>query len=145
MGGRDGLHFGGVVGPGQGVTHLFYDGACGLCCGMVRFVSKRVTSRPIQFAPLGGATFGRLIPPARRTGLPDSLVVLTAEGALLVRSGAVIHLLRQMGPIGRLAGGLLAWFPARPRDWAYDLVARMRPVGRACPRAVAPGDSRFRP
>ena len=127
------------------MTHLFYDGACGLCRGVVRFAAKRITSHPIQFAPLGGETFERLILPDMRIGLPDSLVVLTPEGGLLTRSGAVIHLLHRMGPVWRMVGVLLAWIPARPRDWAYDLVAHRRPARRLCPRGFISGDPRFKP
>jgi predicted DCC family thiol-disulfide oxidoreductase YuxK len=99
----------------------------------------------IHFAPLGGETFERLISSDRQAGLPDSLVVLTPEGGLLTRSGAVIHLLHRMGPIWRLAGLLLTWIPVHLRDWVYDHVARSRPTGRPCPREFASGDPRFKP
>lgn len=133
------------MGPGEGLTHLFYDGACGFCSGAVRFAARRVTSPRIHFAPLGGETFERLVPPDRRAGLPDSLLVLTSEGGLLTRSGALIHLLHRMGPAWRLVGLLLTWVPVRLRDWVYDQVARRRPKGGACPRTSISGDSRFKP
>ena len=133
------------MGPGQGLTHLFYDGSCGICLGAVRFATKRDASGLIHFAPLGGETFERLVSSDRRAGLPDSLVVLTPEGGLLTRSGAVIHLLQRMGPIWRLVGALLTWIPVGPRDWVYDLLARRRPTGRSCPRKFASDDPRFKP
>jgi predicted DCC family thiol-disulfide oxidoreductase YuxK len=133
------------MGPGQGLTHLFYDGSCGICRGAVRFVAKRNASCLIHFAPLGGETFERLISSDRRAGLPDSLVVLTPEGELLTRSGAVIHLLHRMGPNWRLMGLLLTWTPVHLRDWIYDQVARRRPAGRPCPREFISGDPRFKP
>ena len=133
------------MGPGQGLTHLFYDGGCGACRGAVLFVAKRDGPHPIHFAPLGGETFERLVSSDRRAGLPDSLVVLTPEGGLLTRSGAVIHLLQRMGPIWRLVGVLLTWIPVGPRDWVYDLLARRRPTGRSCPRKFASDDPRFKP
>jgi predicted DCC family thiol-disulfide oxidoreductase YuxK len=133
------------MGPGQGLTYLFYDGDCGICRGAAGFTAKRDASHLIHFAPLGGVTFKRLVPLDLRTGLPDSLVVLTPGGGLLTRSGAVIHLLHRMGPIWRLVGVLLAWIPARPRDWVYDLVARQRPSGGPCPSNFASGDPRFKP
>ena len=133
------------MGPGQGLTHLFYDGSCGICRGAVRFAAKRDASHPIRFAPLGGETFERLISPDRRVGLPDSLAVLTPEGGLLTRSEAVIHLLHRMGPPWRLVGFLLTWTPVHLRDWVYDQVARRRPAGRPCPREFASGDPRFKP
>jgi predicted DCC family thiol-disulfide oxidoreductase YuxK len=133
------------MGPGQGLTHLFYDGGCGVCHGAVRFVAKRDLSQLIHFAPLGGETFKRLVSPDLRVGLPDSLVVLTPEGGLLNRSEAVIYLLHRMGPLWRMAGLLLTRIPVRPRDWVYDQVARRRPAGRPCPREFPPGDPRFKP
>jgi predicted DCC family thiol-disulfide oxidoreductase YuxK len=131
------------VGADQGLTRLFYDGGCGFCNGAARFVARQDPSGEIRFAPLGGVTFDRLIPLAKRSGLPDSLLVLTPEGELLLRSRAVIHLLGRMGPWGRLAGALLAWIPTRLCDAAYDWVARLRPTGQTCTAASGPRDERF--
>ena len=143
MGGGDRLHRGGTVGPDQGLTYLFYDGGCGLCQRSVRFVAKRDGSGHIHFAPLGGETFQRLIPESTRSGLPDSLLVRTAEGAILYRSTALVHLLSRMGPGWRLAGLLLAWLPRGLRDGAYDWVARRRRRITACAWRLSPADSRF--
>ncbi len=126
MGRRLRLHRGGTVGPDQGLTRLFYDGGCGLCQRSVRFVAARERSGRIRFAPLGGEAFHRLIPGSARSGLPNSLLVCTPDGALLCRSAALIHLLGRMGPGWCLAGVLLAWVPQGLRDGAYDWVARRR-------------------
>jgi len=127
------------------VTRLFYDAGCGLCRGAVRQVARRDRCGGIRFAPLGGATFERLIPPASKAGLPDSLLVLTPQGDMLSRSQAVIHLLRRMGPTWRLAGQLLAWIPQSLGDAAYDLVARLRSRQGACGRFDVIQDERFEP
>jgi len=131
------------VGPDQGLTHLFYDGGCGLCQRSVRFVAKRDGSGHIHFAPLGGQTFQRLIPESTRSGLPDSLLVHRPDGVLLVRSGALIHLLRQMGPGWRLAGKVLAWIPEGLRDGAYDWMARRRHEVTICAWRPPANDRRF--
>jgi predicted DCC family thiol-disulfide oxidoreductase YuxK len=133
------------VGVDQGLTRLFYDAGCGLCQGAVRFASRWDRSGGIRFAPLGGRTFERLIPAALKVGLPDSLLVLTPQGDLLGRSQAVIHLLGRMGPGWRLVGHLLAWVPQGLGDSVYDLVARLRPGGRACDRTIQSADNRFEP
>ena len=133
------------MGPGQGLTRLFYDGNCGLCRSAVRFVARHERSGGIRFAPLGGATFQRSVPAHLRAGLPDSLVVITADGSLLVLSEAVIHLLGRMGPGWRLVGALAIWVPKGLRDGAYRLMARMRPAGRTCETASSPLDERFEP
>ena len=143
MGGGDGLHCGGAVGPDQGLTYLFYDGSCGLCSRAMQFVAGRERSGQVRFAPLGGEAFQRLVPEPVRTGLPDSLLVCTPVGEHLVRSAAVIHLLGQMGPGWRLAGVALTLIPVRLRDWTYDRVASRRRKVAACAWRPAAGDPRF--
>ena len=58
--------------------------------------------------------------------MPDSMVVLTDEGSLLVRSDALIHILRSLGGGWRFLGGLIAVVPRPVRDLGYDFVARIR-------------------
>jgi len=145
VGGRHGLHRGGSVGVDQGLTRLFYDGTCGLCRGAVRFAAKHDREGHLRFAPLGGSTFLRWIPVEQRAGLPDSLVVQTPEGEVLLRSAAVIHLLCRMGPGWRWVGVALRWIPLPLRDGAYRLVAWLRPTTRACPPHGPGQDARFEP
>ena len=107
--------------------NIFYDGSCGLCHWAVRFViGEDVSERKFRFAPLRGRAFESLIPSGRQVGLPDSLVVLTAEGLILVRSGAAIHILRRLGGVWICIAGLLSLLPRQIADDAYDFVARSR-------------------
>ncbi|HEX4003455.1 MAG TPA: DCC1-like thiol-disulfide oxidoreductase family protein [Candidatus Acidoferrales bacterium] len=113
--------------PVSNAETLFYDGHCGLCHGAVKFVLRRDRDgRLFRFAPLQGATFEARVPAERRAGLPDSIIVLTNDGALLARSAAVLHILRQLGGGWKLLAGLLAVIPRVVRDAAYDFVARVR-------------------
>lgn len=152
MGRGAGLHRGGPVGADQGLTpdpspgptRVFYDGSCGLCHGAVRFAARRDTLRRLRFAPLDGPTFRRAVPAEARRDLPDSLVVLTAEGAVLSRSEAILHLLRRLGSPWLAVAATLAWVPVPLRDGIYRLVARLRRRREAC-ALVAPGDDRFEP
>jgi len=106
---------------------VFYDGACGLCHRAVRFaIARDRDGRHFRFAALGSDAFRRLVPEAQRAGLPDSIVVLTADGTLLARSAAVIHILERIGGPWRLMGGLLALVPQGIRDLGYDGIARVR-------------------
>lgn len=130
--------------------HVFYDSGCGLCHASVKFVLPRDRAGAFRFAPLDGETFRRLVPEERRTGLPDSVVVRTDAGLLLVRSAAVRRLLSGLGPGWRLLGRLAGLVPARVADLVYDLVARLRrrlfrPPGAACPRVAPDLASRFDP
>jgi predicted DCC family thiol-disulfide oxidoreductase YuxK len=127
---------------------IFYDGTCGLCHRTVRFaIARDRDGRHFRFAALGGEAFRRLVPEGRRADLPDSIVVLTADGTLLTRSAAIIHILDRIGGPWRLPGRLLALVPQGIRDLGYDGIARVRHrlFGRptdACP--VTPPELRAR-
>ncbi len=128
---------------------LFYDGGCGLCHRAVRFIlwADR-EGRAFRFAPLGGATFEAQVPVSERAGLPDSMVVQTAEGALLTRSAGVLHILRRLGGGWRALAFLFGLVPRPLRDAAYDFVARIRlrlfaRPDDACPVVPPPLRSRF--
>jgi len=79
-----------------------------------------------------------LVSEDRRAGLPDSVVVLTSDGRLLVRSAAAIHVLRRLGGLWSWAAAAAAVVPRGLRDWLYNRIAavRFRLFGRkhdACP------------
>jgi predicted DCC family thiol-disulfide oxidoreductase YuxK len=134
------------AGPGAGHSLIFYDGTCGLCHRAVRFALARDTDGSrFRFAPLDSEAFRRRVPDA--AGLPDSMVVRTPEGRLLVRSAAVIHILERAGGVWWLVARLCRMVPPRLRDALYDDVAAVRyklfrrPAD-ACP--VTPPDLRDR-
>jgi predicted DCC family thiol-disulfide oxidoreductase YuxK len=106
---------------------LFYDGHCALCHGAVKFVLKHDRSgNAFRFAPLQGSTFQSRITPEQRASLPDSIVVLTNEGALLVRSDAFLHIWRRLGGSWRFWARLINVMPRPVRDSGYDFIARIR-------------------
>lgn len=118
---------------------LFYDGHCGLCHGTVRFLlaADREGAR-FDFAPLQGRTFQERVPEEKRRQLPDSLVFLTADGNLLVKSQAVLHILTSLGGGWRLLGAVGGLLPRAMRDGLYDVVARVRHRFFAKPADVCP-------
>jgi predicted DCC family thiol-disulfide oxidoreductase YuxK len=106
---------------------LFYDGHCGLCHRAVKFVLRHDKAGNLfRFAPLQGSTFQSRVFPEQRAALPDSVVVLTSAGALLVRSDAFIHILRRIGGSWRLLAGVIEVIPRPLRDAVYDFIARVR-------------------
>ncbi|HVQ35387.1 MAG TPA: DCC1-like thiol-disulfide oxidoreductase family protein [Candidatus Bathyarchaeia archaeon] len=108
------------------MERIFYDGTCGLCHRGVRFVLARDAGRRFRFAPLGGPTFQREVDPAVVPDLPDSFVVLSEDGRVLLRSSGTVHVLFALGGIWRVLGALV-WIVPRPiRDGVYDLVASVR-------------------
>jgi predicted DCC family thiol-disulfide oxidoreductase YuxK len=130
---------------------LFYDGHCGLCHRAVRFVTwADPAGRAFRFAPLDGETIRATVPEAARRALPDSVVVRTGDGRLLVKWRAVVHVLRRLGGPWPVLGLLAMAVPRPLGDRLYDAVARVRarlfaPPPEACP-LVPPGQrARFDP
>jgi predicted DCC family thiol-disulfide oxidoreductase YuxK len=132
----------------KGQERVFYDGSCGLCHRFVRFVLSEDARAVFRFAPLQGDAFTEAVPEDRRAGLPDSVVVLTAEGVLLVRSDAALHVLRRLGGLWRVLAIVGGVVPRVMRDRVYDGVAAVRkklfaPPPDACPILPAPLRARF--
>jgi predicted DCC family thiol-disulfide oxidoreductase YuxK len=111
----------------QESEYIFYDGHCGLCHRAVKFVLKHDRSgSAFRFAPLQGDTFQSLVPTQRRMNLPDTFVVLTREGALLMRSNASLYILELLGGGWRILANILRVIPRGLRDLMYDFVAQIR-------------------
>ena len=115
-----------------------YDGKCGLCHGVVRFVVAEDTAGAFAFSPLesGEAT--------------DSVVVEIEDGTRLQRSDAVRYILARLGGLWRVLSIAGAVVPRPLRDIAYEAVARnryrlFRRASEACPMLPPDLRSRFRP
>lgn len=100
---------------------LLYDGTCALCHGVVRLVlAEDARGECFHFAPL------TVLPESERRMLPDSFVVRTADGRTLLRSEAVLHVMRRLGGWWRLAAEIGRFIPRPLRDFAYSCVAATR-------------------
>ncbi|NUP95267.1 MAG: DUF393 domain-containing protein [Planctomycetaceae bacterium] len=124
----------------SGAEWLFYDGSCGFCQRSVRFVlaEEAPGSPTFRFAPLFGEAFAREVMASDAASLPDSVVVRTDDGRLLVRSRAMLHVASRLGGGWRVAGALVGLVPAPLLDLGYDFMARIRtklfpPPSEACP------------
>ena len=116
-----------VLPAAQASGYIFYDGHCGLCHRAVKFVLKHDRSgTAFRFAPLQGETIKSHISAERRASLPDTFVVLTRDGALLMRSNASLHVLERLGGGWKVLGKILSAIPRSLRDLVYDFVARIR-------------------
>jgi len=139
------------VGSNSQAETLFYDGHCALCHRAVKFLLRHDRGgTAFRFAPLQGRTFKEALSPEQRAGLPDSMVLRTVDGKLLVRSDAWLHILAQLGGGWRILGRVLRVIPRSLRDWSYDFVAaiRFRVFGRReelCPVVPAELRERFDP
>lgn len=109
---------------------LLFDGECGFCDRMTRFVLKRDRQDAFRFAPLQGPAGRAWV--ARFGEDPDRLdtfrVVVGYEGPeprLLSRGRAGLFVLRELGGVWTL-GRALGVLPTRLLDWGYGVVARNR-------------------
>ena len=94
------------------VERIYYDGDCGVCHWAVGFVARRdPEGRTFRFAPLDGETFLREVPEEVREDLPDSMVVQTEGGDVLLRSRGLVYILRRLGGVWGFLGRLLWLVP----------------------------------
>jgi predicted DCC family thiol-disulfide oxidoreductase YuxK len=112
-------------GPGSAET-VFFDGACGLCNRAIRFLVAEDAHHRFHYSPLDSEAFRSRVPEDKRRELPDSVVVLTGEDRVLVRSEAVLHAAARLGGLWRLLGAIGAWVPRPLRDTVYDFISRHR-------------------
>src|SRR5262249_56255012 len=119
---------------------VFYDGGCGLCHRAVRFaIARDADGSRFRFASLQSEGFRRRVPAAARAGLPDSIVTLTPDGTLLVRSAAVIHVLERVGGGWKVAGPLLRLVPRSRGGAGHDPGGGGRGLPFPRPAAGGPG------
>lgn len=120
-----------MSGPGATGPVLFFDGECGLCNRVVRWLLASDRRGTLRFAPLQGPTAQAYL---RAHGLPlndfSSLVFApdwpAAAAEPLLRTDGVIAALRATDRPATAAR--LAAIPRGLRDAGYKIVARMRYV-----------------
>lgn len=106
---------------------LLYDGVCGLCNRLVRFVLKHDRQAHFRFASLQSVYAARILQPhdLDRNDL-DTVYLVQESGTLLVRSDAVISVLRELGGFRAAVAVALRILPKSLRDRGYRVVARRR-------------------
>jgi len=131
---------------------LLYDGVCGLCNRLTRFILRHDRNAVFQFASLQSPFAARIL--ARHGAHPadlDTVYVVVnyneADESLLPRTEAIRFLLNQLGGFWRFVGRILAPLPRPFRDWTYRMIARnrYRIFGRydSCPLPREEARSRF--
>lgn len=109
---------------------VFYDGTCGLCDGIVRFLHKIDRKKQFLFAPLQGKTAEKkLANLAEEFKNVDSLVLIENyqsghEHVYVLGKGALKIFWLQGGFWSIL--GVLSFLPSWPFDQIYRLIARNR-------------------
>ncbi|MFN2532831.1 MAG: thiol-disulfide oxidoreductase DCC family protein [Pyrinomonadaceae bacterium] len=109
---------------------VLYDGVCGLCNGVVRFLLKHDKQDRLRYASLQSDFAHQLL--GRHGENSDDLdtvwVVVNPEQLderLLNRSDAILQLGKELGGIWQL-GSWGRILPGFLRDWLYTLIARNR-------------------
>ena len=117
---------------------IYYDGNCGLCHRVVRFVLAEDRMGKFVFSPLQGEAFKRAVDEHVRKTLPDSFVVIDGSGRMLLQSAAVIHSACRLGGLWRVLGAAAAVVPKPVRDQGYRFVGVIRQRLFAKPDAYCP-------
>ena len=102
---------------------VFYDGECGLCSRFVDFCLNHDRRQLLHYAPLQGETAESRLPAEFRQ---LDTVVFGEGDRLLVRSSAVVAVLKKLGGVWRAAAAALWLVPKPLRDIGYRLVAANR-------------------
>ena len=116
----------------EGLTDVFYDGACGLCHQTIRILlAEDAEGLRFRFAPLDSERFRAACSAsgsgfASEEAIPDSVLVQRPQEPMLARSAGVLELGHQLGGFWRLASMLMGWLPRTVLDAGYDFVARVR-------------------
>jgi predicted DCC family thiol-disulfide oxidoreductase YuxK len=105
---------------------LFFDGSCVMCNHFARILLQLDKNDLFKFAPLRGETFLEIIPAHIQKEFPDSLVVITENGEILIRSDAVIFIGKNLGGIPRIFAVALSLIPRFLRDGVYRAIAATR-------------------
>jgi len=114
-----------------GTTVVFYDGVCGLCNRLNRFLLRRDRQARIRFAPLQGPLAQRTL--SRYGHDPSDLdtVYVIADWhspreRLLARAEAILHALAQLDGSWRTLARIGSLVPRPIADALYRAVARNR-------------------
>ena len=104
---------------------VFYDGACPLCSGVVRFLLRHEKNNSMKFAMLQGSFAKEFLYEKGITELNLTTFYLFRNNKLHSKSSAALHLIPFLKwyflPLG------LFWvIPKSMRDLVYDFVARNR-------------------
>jgi predicted DCC family thiol-disulfide oxidoreductase YuxK len=114
---------------------VIFDGHCGLCNGLVRWLLHRDSQDRLRFV---SSDSPKIIELLARHGInatdagwtPDSFFVArdadTPAEALLIRSNATIAIFAELPTPWPAVGAVLRWIPRPLRDLGYRLVARWR-------------------
>jgi len=109
---------------------VFYDGICGLCDGIVRFIHKADQKKKFLFAPLQGKTAEtELATLPEQFKNVDSLVLIenyqSEQERVFVLGKGALRIFWLLGGVWSILG-ILSFLPSWPFDHIYRFIARNR-------------------
>jgi len=110
---------------------ILYDGVCGLCNRVVRFVLRHDRNATFRFATMQSPLSQQALARHNKSADEFDTVCVVLDLAqpterLLIRSDATQFIFKQLGGIWRFFAIVASLIPRPVRDWAYRLVARRR-------------------
>jgi predicted DCC family thiol-disulfide oxidoreductase YuxK len=123
---------------------MAYDGECLMCSRVIRFIAAEDRGVRVKFIALQSGR-GREMAAIAGSGELGSMIV-DADGAVFLKSAAVLVILSALGGHWRLLSILGGLIPGRPRDAAYDFIAarRYRWFGKTTSCEIPPAEVRGR-
>lgn len=105
---------------------IFYDGNCGLCHRVVRFVLSEDKEQRFNFSTIGSDYFNTVFDHTTQETLPDSFILLNGRGDFKVEGAAVIELLVKLGGLWAVVGKLLNRLPISTTNKLYRFIGARR-------------------
>ncbi|WP_250655970.1 DCC1-like thiol-disulfide oxidoreductase family protein [Alkalimarinus coralli] len=105
---------------------IFYDGDCGLCHRVVRFVLSEDKAQRFNFSPIGSPYFDQVFAPSEQQTLPDSFILVNDKGEHSLEGAAVIELLVKLGGLWAIFGKVLKCLPLSLTNKLYRFVGARR-------------------
>ncbi len=110
---------------------ILYDGVCGLCNRLNRFVLKRDAGNVFRFSSLQSETAKSILHKYGKDPADLDTVYLVRQfkmpdESLLSRSSAIVAILIDLGGFWNGLGRMLRMIPQSVRDFGYTLVAGTR-------------------
>jgi predicted DCC family thiol-disulfide oxidoreductase YuxK len=106
---------------------VIFDGNCQLCNFSVSILRQADKGNRLTFIPFQRLFLYPELPvlPIIESIAPNTVVVISTVGIVLVKSNAIIYALKALGGFFRIFV-LAKVVPRFIRDWLYDLIARNR-------------------
>ena len=104
---------------------ILFDGMCHLCNGTVQFIIRHDRDKKFSFTPFQSRSGQEMLKLHGYSTADNSSVVYIKNGAWIVKSNAVLLILRDLGCCWNLFYPLII-IPAVVRDFMYDLIAKNR-------------------